>query len=270
MITPPNIPGVPEYNWIPPEWVGTKPDLSNDPLSQDLEPVFRKPTPLNGDGALAGRLAAVKTAFSQSDAINHVQCTRSLEPTPNADTSADLTKIPHPNSDFSHVDPGVYKTEAPPYDEQAKFLDAIHAVEALESLAARDETMQESIQEALLPLRKAEDQLVKAPKRLSRIFENNLCKVTVLYGELSAALENADAGEGKIAYTTARTKLVDLIKDLDDSEPRQVEAGELGYGRAFKWSYIRPIIHGGKIKGAKIMAKWNPHMSSSGIPIPHT
>jgi hypothetical protein len=48
-----------------------------------------------------------------------------------------------------------------------------------------------------------------------------------------------------------------------------VTPGEAGYGKNLQWFYVRPLIHDGIIKGAKIQAKWNPHVSSSGIPIPH-
>ena len=67
---------------------------------------------------------------------------------------------------------------------------------------------------------------------------------------------------------------MELMRDLDDSEPdtrsKPPAAGISGYGKVIKWSYIMPLIHGGRIKGVKVIAKWNPHVSSSGIPIPHS
>jgi len=42
-----------------------------------------------------------------------------------------------------------------------------------------------------------------------------------------------------------------------------------GYGRAIKWTCIDPVIFDGQIVGTRVVAKWNPHECSSGIPIPH-
>ena len=107
-------------------------------------------------------------------------------------------------------------------------------------------------------------------QRLRLIFQWTLCQVTTVFGEINAALDNKNEKQ----YNEARQAYMDLMKDLDDSEPhtgsKLPKAGISGYGKVIKWSYILPLIHGGRIKGAKVMAKWNPHVSSSGIPIPHS
>jgi len=58
-----------------------------------------------------------------------------------------------------------------------------------------------------------------------------------------------------------------LAKSLDPGDKTMTMAS--GYGRAIKWACIDPVIFQGKIVGARVVAKWNPHLSSSGIPIPH-
>ena len=88
----------------------------------------------------------------------------------------------------------------------------------------------------------------------------------MLYGKLNLALRD----DNKTDYNIARDNYIKLLKDLDDHEPKTLTAGDLGYGRALKWVYVSPLIHNGTIKGAKIVAKWNPHLSSSGIPVPHS
>ena len=260
----------PEYNWLPPVWDRDKPDLTTDRLNQPTAPVFH-PSPLHGANTLAAELTALKARFP--DTIDHVNGTREVEPTVDADKATPLTLVPHPKSDFGHVDPDVYKDgSSGSADEKGRFCSAIAAVEALQTLAARDGTMEKTIGEALPPLRRAGELLApnaRGLKRLTLVFENNLCKLTVLYGKLNEALEMENEAGGKIAYNIARQNYIQLLKDLDDHEPRFPTPGGLGYGRAFKWIYVRPLIHEGKIKGAKIVAKWNPHMSSSGIPLPH-
>ncbi|MBI4488539.1 MAG: hypothetical protein HY694_05600, partial [Deltaproteobacteria bacterium] len=48
-----------------------------------------------------------------------------------------------------------------------------------------------------------------------------------------------------------------------------VVPGKRGYGRTIKWVHIDPIIVNGRIQEARIIAHWNPHSSSDGVPILH-
>jgi len=68
-----------------------------------------------------------------------------------------------------------------------------------------------------------------------------------------------------------------FLKDLDDHEPETKPGcmdplnpnSRSGYGRAIKWPCIDPVIFEGRIVEARIIIKWNPHISSSGIAIKH-
>ncbi len=185
------------------------------------------------------------------------------------DEGDELTQMPHPGSDFRHVDPGVY-TE----DQTNTFKHAFKAVRDLRGVATKDGEISRALNEAV-PVMDRADSLLKANakgmQRLKLAFEYTLCHVTALFGEINAALANTDETEGKKEYHAARQKYIDLLRDLDNHEPREDEMspGQRGYGRTLKWVYVRPLIHEGKIKGAAVIAKWNPHISSSGVPIPH-
>jgi hypothetical protein len=206
------------------------------------------------------------------DKLKHVSTGRAIEDNPNSEPGPDLIKVPHPNSDSSHVDPGVYDEP-----EKKTIRDAIKALQALQGLASLDGELDRTAKQALAPLERAKELLdadSKGMKRLKLIFEWTLCQVTTLFGEINASLDNPKSAQGKTDYSRARDRYIELLKDLDDREPEtggrgKPIPGERGYGHSIKWAYILPIIHGGRIKGAKVVAKWNPHISSSGIAIPH-
>jgi hypothetical protein len=263
----------PEFNWVPPVWDTTKPDLKKDPNNQNSPapaPTFTSPTPLDGNAVKLGqRLKDLDKKFPGK--IGHVKGNRAVEKDPNSEFGNDLKQVPHPDSDYSHIDPGVYDQT-----EVAQFLAAITALGALEGLAAKDGEVHEAFGIALPALRKIEPQFdlsqpgaplpkPKGMQRLKRVFENTLCNVTALFGEMNAALLDNKRDD----YNNARDFYITLLKDLDNREPAVVTPGEAGYGKNLQWLYVKPLIHDGIIKGAKLQAKWNPHMSSSGIPIPH-
>jgi len=108
-------------------------------------------------------------------------------------------------------------------------------------------------------------------KRLALVFEWALCRTTVLMQDLNDAL-----GRGEAAYEQARVNYINFVKDIDDHEPeKSSEPWDVKnktvrscYGRALKWSCIEPVIFQGGIVGVRAVVKWNPHSSSSGVPIP--
>ena len=256
-----------KLDWLP-EWTSSKPVLQ-DNMNQ---PPQCSPKPLRCVNLpnFKERIDKLKKTYSTPDQLKHVSTDREVEDPNNPETGAKLTKAPNPGADFSHVDSGVF-TEP----QRKQFHDAIKALKDVETLSGKDGELRRAIREALQPLRRAEGLLDIDPKgmqRLKLIFEWTLCHVTTLYGEINAALENSDLQKGKDEYNAARARYITLLEDLDDHEPETrgvPKSGECGYGRAIKWSYILPLIHGGKIKGAKVVTKWNPHISSSGVPIPH-
>lgn len=255
-----------KLDWLP-EWISSKPVLK-DNLSAPPKPSKSGPTPLNCVTLLSDRINPLKSKYG--DQLKHVEASRQVEDPKNPDTGAKLTKAPHPGADFSHVDSGIYTG-----DEPKKFKDAHQALKDLEKLAQKDGEMNGAIQAALKAMGRADELMGVDPKgmqRLKLIFEWTLCHVTTLYAEINTALTNPNPDQGRDEYNAARARYIALLQDLDDGEPEtkgDPESGKRGYGRAIKWSYILPLIHDGKIKGAKIIAKWNPHISSSGIAIPH-
>jgi hypothetical protein len=71
-------------------------------------------------------------------------------------------------------------------------------------------------------------------------------------------------GERLAQKTAAEIKNLAALK-LDVSKKEFAS----GYGRSIKWTCIEPVIVDGKIVGTRIVVKWNPHISSSGIAIAH-
>jgi hypothetical protein len=261
--------GYPHFSWFPPEW----------PAPTDPEPVLEDtvtdaPTyqldkhPLNCVTKLTDRVEELKE--KHADQLKHVKSDRGFELLANTDPTDPLIDVPHPESDVSHVDPVV------PGDDKKRICTAIERLEELKGTASRDGELADAFNQALLPLRKAKELCFEDPnnpkkepkgmRRLRLVFEFMLCHTTTLFGEMNDALEAVDWAR----YNQARDRYLALLKDWDDHEPQAVTAGEFGYGRAIKWNYIHPLIHEGKIKGAMVIAKWNPHLSSSGIPIPHS
>jgi hypothetical protein len=63
--------------------------------------------------------------------------------------------------------------------------------------------------------------------------------------------------------------LEDVKKSTEPNLDMKIKQSASGYGRAIKWACIDPVIFDGQIVGTRVVAKWNPHICSSGIPIPH-
>lgn len=194
------------------------------------------------------------------------------ESAPNTDTT--FTKNPHPGSDTRHVDPG---PSVEPF--RTNFTEFMAKFQAIQDSARIDGELMDKFARALLPLQDGQRMLAANPegmRRLRLIFQWALCQVVTLFGEINAALDDQNTAE----YDDAREAYLQLMRDLDDHEPQTTKnlpvkkngkwPSPSGYGRSVKWAYIVPLIHDGRIKGAKVIAKWNPHISSSGIPIPHS
>lgn len=260
--------GFPHYHlvdlWLP-KWETTKPVLP-DTVDEDPKKTPKALQCVNLT-EFTGRVQALKARYTGQ--LDHVKNEREVQMKPeDPDQGHHLPKMPHPEVNFRHVDPVVDDTE------KGKFRKVIADFKALESTAKKDGELNRTFQESLQPLTRMQDLVqtnAKGMQRLKLIFEWTLCQVTTVYGEINAALSNSNPTQGQTDYNNARKRYIALLTDLDDHEPQpgQDDAGVRGYGRAIKWSYIFPLIHEHKIKGAKIVARWNPHLSSSGIPIPH-
>jgi len=228
-------PIVPPFNWVPPEWSNQKPVLED---VGDLPSSFDNPTPLNCIIPLGPPLTKLHDLGGNYEAVlNRVSTKRDLEKEVDEEAGPDLEKLPHPGSDFSHEEGADEAT--------ATGRSTTPAPSAAAAGVANPLGMQ----------------------RLKLVFEHTLCNVTTCLGQLNAALDD----DSQADYMAARKAYMDLLKDLDDHEPpveNQIP-GERGYGRSLKWFYVEPLIRDGKIQGAKVVGKWNPHFSSSGIPIPH-
>jgi len=249
---------VPHYNWIPPEWTGaSKPKFEDTVSAEKLK--FPEPN-LNCVALLEDRITALREKFPGH--LDKVRAKRSLEE--RADSDETLQQMSHPDSNFRHVDKNVYSET-----ERQRFLDASDLLENLRELARRDGELAGAAQEMVGPVRRVRALLAQNPsgmRRLKLVFEWTLCQTITLLGELNAA-------KTKEEYNRARCSYIELLKDLDDHEPHtkkdKPKCGERGYGCTIKWFYVFPLIQEGKVKGVKVVAKWNPHISSSGAPIPH-
>jgi hypothetical protein len=196
-----------------------------------------------------------------------VKFERKLENKLGEDSSKPLQKLPHPDSDFSHVDPGVLH----PTNSDRKGVEAVlETIGKLREGPEQDAELLRTLDEVEAPLKKLGDLLSENPlglQRLALVFEWILCNVTTLLGEINLALTDKD--KGKDQYERARMNYLQFLDDLDDREPRNPITGERGYGKAVKWACINPSINGGRIVGVEVQVKWNPHISSSGVPIQH-
>jgi len=150
---------------------------------------------------------------------------------------ADLKKIPHPKSSFVHPDP-------PPRNEAALMR---------------------------LPLRD-----VEAYRRLGLAFDWLVCRTNTLLTAINKAVKSREPA----SYQNAREEYIAFLQNLDDHEPAGAAVNPekaFGYGRNLKWTFIDPVIEPETINGqvfnlitgAAIVAEWNPHSSSSGVPIQH-
>ena len=258
----------PPYSIQLPEWanLGSGPNL---PDNVTQEPTY---TPgkhaLNCTISLKDRIDVLKKKYAVQ--MGHIEANRQNESAPNSDPGNPLGKVPNPDSDCRHVDPdqagGTFR---------GNFSNMMAQFKALEAQAKNDGELAIQFANAKTTLADVANLLATGGggplgmQRLRLIFQWTLCQVITVFGEINAALD----AKSQANYTTARQAYMELMRDLDDSEPntgpKPPAAGVSGYGKVIKWSYIMPLIHGGRIKGAKVMAKWNPHVSSSGIPIPH-
>jgi hypothetical protein len=198
--------------------------------------------------------------------LGHVEAARPVELQPNGEDTAKLQRMPHPFSSTNHIDPNVTKGDKDKLGAKVKDLK-----NELERLGELDGELNKVSYDLLPTLERAAGLLPDDPKGMQRLklnFEWVLCQITTLFGQINLALDDNNKNE----YNNARDRYIALMRDLDNHEPllRNAVPGKLGYGRNVKWVYFYPLIHEGKIKGVKVVAKWNPHISSSGIAIPHS
>jgi len=262
----------PHYAEQLPAWKEAEKGL---PDNVSVEPTYNPDHhPLNCTVNLKGRIDALKTKFSGQ--LGNVDANRPNESAANSDLSDPISHVPHPDSDTRHIDPGQGGGQF--RDDFDKLLNDL---KQLQEKGRGDGELADKIKRALAPLEDANNMLApvagggggggngpKGMQRLRLIFQWALCQVITIFGEINLALDTKNQQK----YEEARQKYIELLQDMDDAEPetkRKVSPGTSGYGRSIKWSYIIPLIHGGRIKGAKVVAKWNPHISSSGIAIPH-
>jgi len=170
---------------------------------------------------------------------SHCEAPRHFETGPNQDHGnpgqGRLTKTPHPFSDFSHKHPETASASERDLDRE-RF------------------------------------------QRLELAYDWVMCRTYKLLSNLNSAATEVDKDKQKRDYEVARTNYLDFIRNLDNHEPQE-KKGEvnpakcLGYGKVVRWVYIDPIIQEiqGKnvITGVTIVLEWNPHSSSSGIPVQH-
>lgn len=175
-------------------------------------------------------------------------------------------KWPKPTADTSHVDP-VKVSE----DGTEHFSD--NELENLEkNLAAKGQKREAKF---LNELGRFIGSKTVGMRRLDVIYEWIILRATVLLNDLDKAVQ-AKSFE---LYRPAWSNYINFLRDLDDHEPEKKKepldpnpknkSGKSGYGRSIKWSYITPVIHGGRIHAARIIVHWNPHSSSMGVPIRH-
>ena len=93
-------------------------------------------------------------------------------------------------------------------------------------------------------------------------------------GNINEAVKNNDVP----AYISARDAYMAFVDNLANRHPRAKDINPkkgFGYGLDFVWTSIEASIEPDPesgvnlITGARIQGEWNPHTSSSGVPIPH-
>jgi hypothetical protein len=221
--------GSPPFNWIPPEWTGDDPPVLEDTAAK---------------GPDFPRL--------------QLKCDRLGENSPGEDKpdpdDGKLKKFPHPCSDFSHIDPDDF-TEEDFATAKKKLGEGSPEFKKLKRFVGPDSL---------------------GMQRLALVFEFTLCQVTDLLEDINSTLRGSPdktKGPDKANYNKAREAYIDFLANLDDREPeitgRPVASGKSGYGKAIKWAYFDPVIVNGAIVGARVIIRWNPHLSSSGVPINH-
>ncbi|MBI4659575.1 MAG: hypothetical protein HY735_12110 [Verrucomicrobia bacterium] len=257
--------GFQPYHWVPPDWA----------------------TVLNNKFKLEDNAADAegfnKTFFNIADPNEFVSSQREKEmeteltadPETPPGKNRKEWKWPHPASDFNHVDP----IKSTP-DKKTRFSDK-ELQRIKEKLDLAGEAKLSKYAEELTRLVGPSSQ---GMKRLGVVFEWIVLKATMLLSEINSQLDS----ENKTGYEAVQENYIKFLQDLDDHEPQtkqcvlnpslkrkddESEAQALGrksgYGRAIKWAYVAPVIVGGRIKAARIIAHWNPHSSSLGVPVVH-
>jgi hypothetical protein len=239
------------YNWIPPEWdevVLAGFDLAD---TSPAENGFKSP------GAVSD---------SPEDTLDYVETHNAFTAETQPGNAPSAEKWVHPFSDFRHIDPDEFS------DEDIEQLGPVTGANA----------------EAFEKLKKVVGGESHGTARLTRVFQWTLWRATVLLNDINKALENQDLAAFRLdpnqqpatqqtKYEAARNHYISFLTDIDDHEPEtKPDAIEpldprfrSAYGRAIKWACIDPVIVGGRIKEARVIIKWNPHLSSSGIAINH-
>ena len=245
-----------------PVWENSRPTLKDTVTDA---PSFNNPTSLRCMIDFDPIIKTLKGKYPNK--IEHVTANRTAEGQPNEDIK--LEKIPHPFSSTNHIDPNVGQPEKDKLGVKIKDLRR-----DLERLGELDGEINKLAHDTLPMFNRAEELLpsdARGMERLKLNFEWLLCQITTLFGRINLALDGQTGKDDKAEYNDARKSYIDLMRDLDNHEPLAKNAvpGKLGYGRNLKWVYFYPLIHEGRIKGVKVVAKWNPHISSSGVPIAH-
>lgn len=239
------------YNWIPPEWGEVQ--LAGF-LLQDTSPAengFKSPGAPTGSEEDTGDFVDTHNAFTLENQPGH-------PPSPD--------RWVNPFSDFRHIDPEDFS------DEDIAQLGPITGDNADEFEKLRRVVGSESLGMA----------------RLARVFLWTLWRATVLLNDINRALDDEDLAAFRLdptqqpttqedKYNAARNHYIAFLTDIDDHEPETkpdpinpLDPRFRGaYGRAVKWACIDPVIVGGRIQEARVIIKWNPHLSSSGIAIKH-
>jgi hypothetical protein len=273
-----------KLDWLP-EWKEGDPKPKLEPnQKKDGMPTFGGPKTLRYDKHIKDRMENLRIVYTTQ--LNHIsRDPREPEDPQKPEPGTKLEQVPHPFSDVSHIDPGIFTG-----DEPGKLKDGAQLMRDLLKFGAKDGEAGNELRKASRSLDKIEEMLGDKAKgrtpmgmqRLKLIFEWTLCHVTALFGEINTALNEANEAKGQKDYTAARDEYIKLLHDLDDGEPETKkdppESAKRGYGRVVKWAYFYPLIHSddpddpnvpARIKGVVVVAKWNPHISSSGIPIAH-
>jgi hypothetical protein len=212
--------------------------------------------------------------MSYCEPINHDQV--SFESYPGQDHSdpnhgkPELTMYPHPLSDFSHVDP----IGAPGSLPDANRPD-FPALRSRIKLRTSGDAQRIAELDYLQRLNQAVGPESDAFQRLRRCFDLLVCRAYKLLGDINNAVKAGCAKD----YAAARDAYREFVANLDDREPHFKRGGvdvkkRLGYGKNIQWVFIDPVIQRVPnrlvlITGARIIIKWNPHSSSSGVPVPH-
>jgi hypothetical protein len=239
--------GVSPCNWIPPLWEDLKTGGDGKPILPDNSRDVNDFKPLRSDGtkAFLAECAAVPP-----------------ESYPGEQSNPSRKMWPHPHSDFRHNDPEEFSDED---------------LEALETQVGNSA--------ALRKLKKIVGPQSEGLQRLASVFEWMLWRATVLLNDINKSLDDTalaafDSGPQpktqEEKYNAAREHYINFLVDLDDREPETKSTpvnlrdpkSRSAYGRALQWVCLEPIIVGGRIEEARVVAKWNPHSSSSGIPLP--